>query len=210
MIAAAVLVKGFDAAKQRLAGALDAGQRRRLAEDGADLALQAVAVAGEVARVALIAGTADVATWTDGWAGSSKPPLRPVEVIVEEEAAGQNAAAARAVQWAVERGADALLIISSDLPLVTPAAVSSLIGAAARLSGPLVVAAPAIGRGGTNALYLRPPDAIGLHFGDDSLVKFQTDARNRGITFLLHESPELALDLDEPEDLARLPRPLGV
>lgn len=207
MIAAAVLVKGFDAAKQRLAGALDAGQRRRLAEDGADLALRAVAVTDEVA---LIAGTVEVASWTNRWVESAEQPLRGVHVILEERAAGQNAAAARAVRWAIERGADALLLVSSDLPLVTPAAVSGLIGAAARIPGPLVAAAAAIGRGGTNALYLRPPDAIGLHFGDDSLVKFETDARNRGIRFLLHESPELALDLDEPADLARLPRPLGV
>lgn len=214
MIVAAVLVKGFEAAKQRLAGALDAGQRRRLAEDGADLALKAAAVADEVA---VVAGTAEVASWTDAWvraaaagAGPSQAAGTHIHVIVEAKAGGQNAAAERAIQWAIDRGAEALLVISSDLPLVTPAAISEMIGAASRLPGPLVAAAPATGRGGTNALFLRPPDAIGLHFGDDSLVRFEADARRRGIRFLLHESAELALDLDEPDDLARLPHPLGV
>lgn len=198
MIVAAVLVKGFDAAKQRLAGALEPEQRRRLAEEGAGLALAAAAIADEVL---VIAGTAESGAWARD---------HGAHVVVEEEAAGQNGAAARAVQWALDRGADALLLISSDLPLITPAAVSEMIGAAQELPAPLVVAAPAIGRGGTNALYLCPPGVIGLHFGDDSLLKFEADAKGHDVRFVLHESPELALDLDEPDDLARLPRPLSV
>ena len=66
------------------------------------------------------------------------------------------------------------------------------------------VAAPATGRGGTNALYLSPPDAIEVHFGDDSLRKFERDAVSRGVLFELFEAAELALDLDEPSDLAIL------
>jgi 2-phospho-L-lactate guanylyltransferase (CobY/MobA/RfbA family) len=66
------------------------------------------------------------------------------------------------------------------------------------------VAAPAVGRGGTNALYLAPPDAVGLHFGDDSLAKFEADARRNGVEFRLYRSRSLALDLDEPDDLAAL------
>ena len=38
------------------------------------------------------------------------------------------------------------------------------------------MAAPATGRGGTNALYLSPPDAVDMHFGHDSLRKFERDA----------------------------------
>jgi 2-phospho-L-lactate guanylyltransferase (CobY/MobA/RfbA family) len=51
---------------------------------------------------------------------------------------------------------------------------------------------------------MSPPDVIGLHFGDDSLGKFERDAAGRGVPFLLHESEALALDLDEPSDLAAL------
>ena len=67
-----------------------------------------------------------------------------------------------------------------------------------------MVAAPATGRGGTNALYVSPPDAIGLHFGAHSLRKFEREAGGRGVHFELFDSPELALDLDEPSDLAIL------
>ena len=82
----------------------------------------------------------------------------------------------------------------------------AILQVAGRLKGPVVVAAPAIGRGGTNALYLRPPDAIGMHFGDDSLAKFQEDAEARGVRFAVHHSDAIALDLDEPSDLERLRR----
>jgi 2-phospho-L-lactate guanylyltransferase (CobY/MobA/RfbA family) len=73
-----------------------------------------------------------------------------------------------------------------------------------RLPRPAVLAAAAAGRGGTNALYLAPPDACGLHFGEDSLRKFEADARRRGAAFETIDSPRLALDLDEPSDLALL------
>ena len=73
-----------------------------------------------------------------------------------------------------------------------------------RARGPIVMAAPATGRGGTNALYLSPPDPIELHFGNDSLRKFERDAASRGVLFELFEAAELALDLDEPSDLAIL------
>ena len=70
----------------------------------------------------------------------------------------------------------------------------------------MVMAVPAVGRGGTNALYLRPPHAINLHFGGDSLALFRHDAETRNVRFLVHHSTEMALDLDEPDDLERLRR----
>ena len=84
--------------------------------------------------------------------------------------------------------------------------MSRLLGAAARLRPPAVVAVPAIGRGGTNALFLRPPDAIGMHFGDDSLARFREDAEAHGVRFEVHHSDAMALDLDEPSDLDRFSR----
>jgi 2-phospho-L-lactate/phosphoenolpyruvate guanylyltransferase len=126
------------------------------------------------------------------------------EVLVEDEPAGQNPAARRALELAVSRGAGAVLLISSDLPLVSRSVVGEMLEVARQLDGPSVVAAPATGRGGTNALYLRPPNAIDLHFGDDSLRKFERDAADRGVRFVVFEAPELALDLDEPSDLAIL------
>jgi len=189
-----VLIKDFDTAKQRLQPAMGAKSRRALARRNARRAVEAAA-AGD--RVLVVAGGAEVAEMA---------AARGAEVLVEPREEGQNVAARRGINRAVVKGAEAVLILSSDLPLVTVDSVRELLHSAGRHASPVVVAAPAIGRGGTNALYIRPPDAIGLHFGDDSLTKFRDDAESRGVRFVIHHSDAMALDLDEPSDLARLSR----
>ncbi len=131
------------------------------------------------------------------------------EVLLEASPSGQNPAARLGIEHAASRGAAAVLLLSSDLPLVNRRTVGGMLASARRLEPPSVVAAPATGRGGTNALYLCPPDAIDLHFGDDSLAEFERDAVSRGARFQLFDSPRLALDLDEPADLAELKRLAG-
>ncbi len=189
-----VLIKDFGTAKQRLAPALGARPRRALARRNARLAI-AAASAGD--RVLVVAG---------GSAAAALAQAAGVEVLLEPRQEGQNVAARRGINRAVESGAEAVLVLSSDLPLITRAAVRELLDRVATLPGPLAAAAPAVGRGGTNALYLRPPEALSLHFGDDSFAKFRHEAEQRGIPFIEHTSDAMALDLDEPADLARLRR----
>jgi 2-phospho-L-lactate guanylyltransferase len=125
---------------------------------------------------------------------------------VEPRQEGQNVAAKRGIAHAVEGGAAAVLLLSSDLPMVTAKSVRELLAAASRVETPAAVAVPAVGRGGTNALYLRPPDAITLHFGADSLESFRRESETRGVNFVIYHSDAMALDLDEPDDLARVRR----
>jgi 2-phospho-L-lactate guanylyltransferase len=188
------LIKDFSSAKQRLQPALDPRSRRALARKNARLAVSA-ASAGD--HVLVVAGSEEVAALATKWGA---------EVLLEPWPEGQNVAAKRGINRAMEAGAGAVLVLSSDLPLVTADAVRELLQAAARHESPVALAAPAVGRGGTNALYLRPPDAIGLHFGDDSLAKFGSEAKTKGVAFVLNQSDAMALDVDEPEDLARLRR----
>jgi len=187
-----VLVKDFDSAKQRLGPALDPPQRRALARRNASRAIRA---AGAAERRLVVAGSDEAAALATELGA---------EVLVEPRQEGQNVAAQRGLARATENGADAVLLLSSDLPLVTKKSVRDLLREASRLAPPVVVAVPATGRGGTNALYLRPPRAIGLHFGADSLAAFRREAQGLGVRFEIHISPAMALDLDEPADLARL------
>ena len=189
-----VLIKDFNSAKQRLQPALGPRARRELARRNAQLAVRAAA-AGD--RVLVVAGSEEVATLALGWGA---------DVLAEPRQEGQNVAAARGIARAVEGGATAVLLLSSDLPLVTVEAVRDVLESAARLEGPVAVAVPAVGRGGTNALYVRPPHAITLHFGSDSLARFRQEAQTSGVEFVVHHSDAMALDLDEPGDLARLRR----
>jgi 2-phospho-L-lactate guanylyltransferase len=189
-----VLIKDFASAKQRLQPALGPKARRALAQRNARLAVRAAA-AGD--RVLVVAGSDEVAVLAKRWGA---------EVLAEPRQEGQNVAAARGIARAVEGGADAVLLLSSDLPLVTIESVLEVLESGARYDAPVAVAVEAIGRGGTNALYLRPPTAITLRFGSDSLAKFRQEAETRGVGFVVHHSDAMALDLDEPGDLARLRR----
>jgi 2-phospho-L-lactate/phosphoenolpyruvate guanylyltransferase len=189
-----VLIKDFDSAKERLRPALGSKSRRALARRNANLAVTAAA-AGD--HVLAVTGSEEVAEMAAAWGAS---------VLLEPREEGQNPAAERGIARARAAGAGAVLLLSSDLPLVTPDAVRNLLQAAGRFKPPVVVAVPAIGRGGTNALYLRPVDAIGMHFGDESLAKFQEDAEAHGVKFVVHRAEAIALDLDEPSDLERLSR----
>ncbi len=189
-----VLIKDFATAKQRLRPALDPGSRRSLARRNARLAVRAAA-AGD--HVLVVAGSEAVAVMARGWGA---------DVLLEPREEGQNIAARRGIARAMEGGAGAVLLLSSDLPLVTVDAVREVLDSVARLRPPVAAAVPAIGRGGTNALYVRPPDTIGMHFGDGSLAKFEDDADARGVEFVIQHSDAMALDLDEPSDLARLSR----
>ena len=182
-----VLIKDFDSAKQRLSPALDPRRRRLLA---VSMAVKALAAAGPAAIV--VAGSPEAATLAAD---------RVKEVIREDHPAGQREAARRGIDRALELGADAVLIVSSDLPRVSGDAIREMIEAGEKLGSPAVLAAPALGRGGTNALFLSPPRVIDLHFGDDSLNKFEADALSRSVPFHHFESEAFALDLDEPSDL---------
>jgi len=189
-----VLVKDFDSAKQRLGPALDPAERRKLARGNARRAIRAAA-AGE--RRLVVAGSEEAAALARKLGA---------DVLVEPRQEGQNVAARRGIDHAVQNGAGAVLLMSSDLPLVTRKAVRDVLEVVSRLDAPAAVAVPAIGRGGTNALYLNPPDALGLHFGADSLAAFEREAKQRGVAFVVLPSRAMALDLDEPADLARARR----
>jgi 2-phospho-L-lactate/phosphoenolpyruvate guanylyltransferase len=183
-----VLIKDFTTAKSRLASALEPGRRRRLAEMTAARALDAaVALAPTLA----VCGSGEAADFAR---------LRGAALLVEPTPSGQNPAAMLGLDEVSRRGAEAVLLLSSDLPLIDTAAIRLLL-AHTDVPGSLVVAASAEGRQGTNALYLRPPGDFSLHFGDASLPKFAEEARVRGRRFIVHDDPSLALDLDEPADL---------
>jgi 2-phospho-L-lactate guanylyltransferase len=189
-----VLVKDFDSAKQRLGPALDPRSRRTLARRNAERAVRA-ASAGDHRLV--VAGSQEVAAMARRLGALA---------VVELRQEGQNVAAKRGIARAVQAGAGAVLLLSSDLPLVTAKSVRELLRVAAHVETPAAVAVPAVGRGGTNALYLRPPDAIALRFGADSLESFRREAEARGVNFVIHHSDAMAIDLDEPDDLARVRR----
>ena len=110
-----VLIKDFDSAKERLRPALGTKSRRALARGNARLAVDAAMAAG---HVLVVTGADEVGDMAGQWGA---------EVLLEPREEGQNKAADRGITRATERGAEAVLLLSSDLPLVTGDAVRALL-----------------------------------------------------------------------------------
>jgi 2-phospho-L-lactate guanylyltransferase len=96
-------------------------------------------------------------------------------------------------------GADALAVVLGDLPMIT----TDALGMVLQTLGP-VVAVPSESDGGTNVLLRRPPLTIPARFGTDSFRKHRQAAESRDLPFAEVRAPELAFDLDRPEDVPRL------
>lgn len=109
-----------------------------------------------------------------------------------------NAALAHAQAVAQVGGAEAILVLPADLPLLTAADLDELYDLAQE--GPSVVLAPSHDRG-TNALLLRPPGIIPFAFGPDSFIRHAAAAGAAGLPCHVYHSVTLALDVDHPEDL---------
>jgi len=111
-----------------------------------------------------------------------EPPLAEAVRQAEAEATG--------------RGANALAVLLPDTPLVTTAALTR----ALHTLGPVVVA-PSVDERGTNLLVRRPPRVVGARFGPDSYRRHLEAAAEADLPVAVVERPELAFDLDAPDDI---------
>jgi 2-phospho-L-lactate guanylyltransferase len=185
----AVPVKSLERAKSRLAPILTAGERAVLSlvmfEDVLDACL----------------AQRDWTTWV----------ISRDEAVLEIGARGGARAIAERGTSLLEaiRQAEAeapaptseLGVVLADLPLITAHALSRALAADRKAH---VVAAPAASDGGTNLLLRRPPNIIAARFGRSSFAKHRWAARRARVPFEEIQIPELAFDLDRPEDLARV------
>jgi len=178
-------VKSLDEAKARLASALEPLERAAL-------------------TLAMLEDALDATLAVPGWSTWVVSPdeavlevarSRGAEILVEE-APPLAAALEQADAEALGRGADALAVLLPDTPLLTRAALTR----ALHVLGPVVVA-PSIDHRGTNLLVRRPPTSIPARFGPASFRRHEAVAAERGLPIAVVESPELAFDLDTPDDI---------
>jgi 2-phospho-L-lactate/phosphoenolpyruvate guanylyltransferase len=186
-------VKRLDWAKSRLNGALTAEQRRSLAEALMMNALLALLNSNALERVVVVSADHP----------ALELALEHGAEALAETSGGLNQALTEARTAAAGRDATSLLVLASDLPLVTPSDVRTFVG---EMDTPGVALAPDRRRLGTNALLLRPVGAIEFAFGVDSFERHRLLAREAGLDARVSELPRLAFDIDLPEDLDDLRR----
>ncbi len=188
---AVVPVKSRERAKERLREALAAEERALLVTAMLADVLAALTAARLVAGVAVQSTDHELLALARGWGA---------EVLLESAALGYHAAADAAARLAEARGWEALLVLPADVPLLTARDVDELIALnEAHPRG--VVLCPDRAQRGTNALLRRPPACIAAQFGPDSLLRHQQAARAAGLTCRVWLNPNLALDVDTPDDL---------
>jgi len=122
---------------------------------------------------------------------------RGAAALAESES-GLNAALSRAREWALAQGAQAMLVLPADLPLMTPDDIAAMLDLV-REPRCVVIAPDARGQG-TNALLLHPPDALHFAFGPQSLYEHCAQAETSQLALHVYHSSTLALDLDTPAD----------
>jgi 2-phospho-L-lactate guanylyltransferase len=129
--------------------------------------------------------------------------LPPNVLVLPDPGGGLNAALTMARDTLVKLGARELVILPTDLPLVTSGDVDLLVTRGRKTGFALASDVPGVG---TNALYLSPPEPFRFQFGCDSRSQHLAEAARLGLATEIIQTPGLTSDLDDVEDLRRLRR----
>ncbi|MEM7533445.1 MAG: DUF2064 domain-containing protein [Chloroflexota bacterium] len=115
-----------------------------------------------------------------------------------------NIALEQARSHAIEAGATAILVLPADLPRLNQTDLVQLCTAADELNSERGMVIAPSHDGGTNALWLQPPQAIPFAYGLNSFAQHCRLAEQANIPYTIVDSPTLAFDLDWPDDLEGL------
>ncbi len=191
-------VKELSRAKERLSTLLEPQERMRLA----------AAMLGDVLR-AVSESTAADRSFVVTLDGEAMRIARSygIEVLEEDSQTSESAS----IDWASRRcaalGAEAVLRIPGDVPLVTARDIDDLLRSP--LKPPAAVLVPSLDGLGTNAVLKSPPTALPSRFGYDSLRRHLEDARALNLNCEVRVVANLALDIDDTADLKELLRRYG-
>lgn len=187
---ALVPVKDPASGKSRLASLLSRDQRTALNTLLAHRALEACTALFGVQRTLVVAGST---------AAADIVRQHGVQVIAEER--GQrnvNAAIAAGAEYIRRTGVDGIVVVPTDLPLLTKDALQDAVAALPAPPGCLLV--PDHRGTGTNVVALTPVRCDLFSFGEPSLERHVDLARRVGYDVRIHRSDALEFDLDRPED----------
>jgi 2-phospho-L-lactate guanylyltransferase len=190
-------VASLSRAKSRLANVLTPIERRTLVLSLLDCALSAARQVVGVHEVLVV--SPDPAVLVRVQAAGAR--------AVRQRSRGLNPALREAETLLASHHLTVLVVLPIDLPLLRADELERLVKLfmGARAGGPGVGLVPDRHGTGTNALFVAPPGLIDFRFGRGSRQRHRSAARQAGAAYVEFESP-LALDLDEPADLALVER----
>jgi len=187
-----VPVKNLSNAKQRLAAILDQASRTELAQSMLFDVLEALGTWQQRPEVGIVSN--------DPFALELAEHFR-FEVIPDTRNISETDAIDMATQACLERGVESTLVIPGDIPLIQSWELAKVLELAPKEGSVLVPAAD--GRG-TNAAFRRPANLFPLRFGNDSFRPHRAAAAATGKPCVVVPLPGIAIDIDNPGDLAQL------
>ncbi|MES9921838.1 MAG: 2-phospho-L-lactate guanylyltransferase [Candidatus Thiodiazotropha sp.] len=189
---ALVPLKTLAQVKKRLAPALTAELRRELVLAMAQDVVSALLGVDLITRILLV---------TNESSARHLFTTMGADIYEPEVLGALNPELEQAAAYAKSQGAEEVLMVHADLPLLTASAVREFIAAAS----PAIPRAAACKTGaGTNLLLTDLPLQFPLVFGYDSLSGFSKkfSALNKKMDVVMH--PLLTFDIDTPDDLQTL------
>jgi 2-phospho-L-lactate guanylyltransferase len=185
---AIVPVKRLNEAKSRLAPLLSENERRRFCLAMLKDVLKTVKNTGDIHRAVVVSKDPHVLQVAKKW---GTYPL-------EESQSGLNQAISEAIKWCINMTAKSTLILPADIPLTSAQDLDQMLFLGRE--SPMVLCPSRTGDG-TNALLLNPPRAIMTFYGRYSFRRYVEEASKRRISYHVHRSPRIALDIDTIKDL---------
>jgi 2-phospho-L-lactate guanylyltransferase len=188
---AVVPVKERDRAKERLAARVPPELRRGLA-----LAM----LEDVLAALAAVSGLAGLAVVTIDFEAGRLARRYDARILTDGARDGHTGAVAAAARLLAAERRGGMLTVPGDIPLVTAEEIDQIL--AAHRAPPSFTIVPSHDEGGSNAILVSPPDAVPLRFGPDSFFPHLAAAEACSIRPTVLRLPGIALDIDNPEDLA--------
>jgi 2-phospho-L-lactate guanylyltransferase len=188
---AIVPAKPLAKAKSRLATILNPAQRKSLVIAMLGHVLDVLTQVDLLAQILVVSADPEIGALTVAHHTTYYPEI---------DTPGLNLSLLRTRRYAQAQGAQRILILPADLPLMKPESIVSLLRQVE--DTPSIVIVPDYRGCGTNALLLAPPDVIPFDFGDGSFQRHLTWAKSRGVSPVIFHAPDLERDIDVPEDLS--------
>ncbi len=183
-------VKSLEFAKLRLNSILNSEQRKKLCINMFKDVIQAASATQKTNKIVTI---------------SSDPMILDIgsqfgDIISEQMETNINESINSAIEFAIKKNANSVLIIPGDIPLITSNDIDEIFNY--EINPPTIIISPSLRKNGTNLLFLMPSDIIKIEYGENSFQKHIEKARNvKNHNLIIHNSKNFGLDIDLPKDL---------
>jgi 2-phospho-L-lactate/phosphoenolpyruvate guanylyltransferase len=188
VVYAIVPVKRLGVSKRRLSESLSLQERKALTVAMLEDVLSALKTS-VIEKVLVVSNDPKVRSIAEKFGADFFAPSRK----------GLNCAVEEAFAWCIRKKADSVLVLPSDIPLITSKDVDIIVELGLS-EGRRVVLVPSRD-GGTNAFLQCPPHLIRACFGPESFSKHVQEACSKDVCIRFYYSLGVGLDIDCAADL---------